>query len=71
MCRYSVTARDGVPHDWHLVHRPVAPMRSCSARPRLRDPHLALRAAHELGAGTAMSPSQYLRARPEANDGAW
>ena len=20
MCQYSVTARDGVPHDWHLVH---------------------------------------------------
>ena len=20
LCQYSVTARDGVPHDWHLVH---------------------------------------------------
>ena len=37
----------------------------------MRDPHLALRAAHELGAGTSMWPPQYLRARPEVNDGEW
>ncbi|HZW40694.1 MAG TPA: NADH:flavin oxidoreductase/NADH oxidase [Agromyces sp.] len=37
----------------------------------MRDPHFALRAAHELGAGTSMWPLQYLRARPEVNDGEW
>jgi 2,4-dienoyl-CoA reductase-like NADH-dependent reductase (Old Yellow Enzyme family) len=37
----------------------------------MRDPHFALRAAHELGAGTSMWPPQYLRARPEVNDGEW
>ena len=37
----------------------------------MRDPHFALRAAHELDAGTAMWPVQYLRARPEFNDGEW
>ncbi|MET4160196.1 NADH:flavin oxidoreductase/NADH oxidase [Agromyces sp. PvR057] len=37
----------------------------------MRDPHFALRAAHELGAGSAMWPVQYLRARPEVNDGEW
>ncbi|QAY75066.1 NADH:flavin oxidoreductase/NADH oxidase [Agromyces protaetiae] len=38
---------------------------------QMRDPHFALRAAHELGAGTSMWPVQYLRARPEVNDGEW
>jgi 2,4-dienoyl-CoA reductase-like NADH-dependent reductase (Old Yellow Enzyme family) len=37
----------------------------------LRDPHFAMRAAHELGADTSMWPRQYLRARPEVNDGEW
>ncbi|ANJ27627.1 NADH:flavin oxidoreductase/NADH oxidase [Agromyces aureus] len=37
----------------------------------MRDPHFALRAAHELGAGSTMWPVQYLRARPEVNDGEW
>ena len=37
----------------------------------LRDPHFALRAAHELGADTSMWPLPYLRARPEVNDGEW
>lgn len=37
----------------------------------MRDPHFALRAAHELGADTSMWPPQYLRARPEVNDGEW
>lgn len=37
----------------------------------MRDPHFALRAAHELGADTSMWPPQYLRARPEHNDGEW
>lgn len=37
----------------------------------MRDPHFALRAAHELRAGTTMWPVQYLRARPDANDGEW
>jgi 2,4-dienoyl-CoA reductase-like NADH-dependent reductase (Old Yellow Enzyme family) len=37
----------------------------------MRDPHFALRAAHELGAGTSMWPLPYLRARPEVNDGEW
>ena len=37
----------------------------------LRDPHFALRAADELGADTSMWPTQYLRARPEVNDGEW
>ncbi|SFR86829.1 2,4-dienoyl-CoA reductase [Agromyces sp. CF514] len=37
----------------------------------MRDPHFALRAAHELGAGSGMWPVQYLRARPEVNDGEW
>ncbi|GAA1518154.1 2,4-dienoyl-CoA reductase-like NADH-dependent reductase (Old Yellow Enzyme family) [Agromyces terreus] len=37
----------------------------------MRDPHFALRAADELGAGTSMWPVQYLRARPEVNDGEW
>ncbi|RZS67859.1 2,4-dienoyl-CoA reductase-like NADH-dependent reductase (Old Yellow Enzyme family) [Agromyces ramosus] len=37
----------------------------------MRDPHFALRAAHELGADTSMWPLQYLRARPEVNDGEW
>ncbi|WP_353827502.1 NADH:flavin oxidoreductase/NADH oxidase [Agromyces sp. SYSU T0242] len=37
----------------------------------MRDPHFAMRAAHELRAGTAMWPPQYLRAVPEANDGEW
>ncbi|KQM84697.1 oxidoreductase [Agromyces sp. Leaf222] len=40
-------------------------------RAMMRDPHFALRAAHELGAGTSMWPVQYLRARPEVNDGEW
>jgi 2,4-dienoyl-CoA reductase-like NADH-dependent reductase (Old Yellow Enzyme family) len=35
----------------------------------MRDPHFALRAAYELGAGWAMWPPQYLRARAEVNDG--
>jgi 2,4-dienoyl-CoA reductase-like NADH-dependent reductase (Old Yellow Enzyme family) len=37
----------------------------------MRDPHFALRAAHQLGADTSMWPPQYLRARPEFNDGEW
>lgn len=37
----------------------------------MRDPHFALRAAHELGAGTSMWPAQYVRARPDLNDGEW
>lgn len=37
----------------------------------MRDPHFALRAAHALGADTSMWPPQYLRARPEVNDGEW
>ena len=37
----------------------------------MRDPHFALRAAYELGADTSMWPPQYLRARPEVNDGEW
>ncbi|WP_394555118.1 NADH:flavin oxidoreductase/NADH oxidase [Agromyces sp. MMS24-JH15] len=37
----------------------------------MRDPHFALRAAYELGAGSSMWPVPYLRARPEANDGEW
>ena len=37
----------------------------------LRDPHFALRAAHELGADMSMWPLPYLRARPEVNDGEW
>ena len=37
----------------------------------MRDPHFALRAAHELGADTSMWPLQYLRARPQVNDGEW
>ena len=37
----------------------------------MRDPHFALRAAHQLGADTSMWPPQYLRARPEYNDGEW
>jgi 2,4-dienoyl-CoA reductase-like NADH-dependent reductase (Old Yellow Enzyme family) len=37
----------------------------------MRDPHFALRAAHELGADTSMWPLQYLRARPDVNDGEW
>ncbi|GAA1943800.1 NADH:flavin oxidoreductase/NADH oxidase [Agromyces allii] len=37
----------------------------------MRDPHFALRAAHQLGAGSDMWPVQYLRARPEVNDGEW
>lgn len=37
----------------------------------MRDPHFALRAANELGAGTSMWPPQYLRARPDLNDGEW
>jgi 2,4-dienoyl-CoA reductase-like NADH-dependent reductase (Old Yellow Enzyme family) len=37
----------------------------------LRDPHFAMRAAHELGADTSMWPLQYLRARPQVNDGEW
>ncbi|RXZ67196.1 NADH:flavin oxidoreductase/NADH oxidase [Agromyces albus] len=37
----------------------------------MRDPHFAMRAAHELGADTSMWPRQYLRARPEVNDGEW
>ena len=37
----------------------------------MRDPHFALRAAYELDAGTSMWPVQYLRARPEVNDGEW
>lgn len=37
----------------------------------MRDPHFALRAAHELGADASMWPRQYLRARPEVNDGEW
>ncbi|WP_400993873.1 NADH:flavin oxidoreductase/NADH oxidase [Agromyces sp. GXQ0307] len=35
----------------------------------MRDPHLALRAANALGADAAIWPPQYLRARPEDNDG--
>lgn len=37
----------------------------------MRDPHFAMRAAHQLGAGGSMWPVQYLRARPETNDGEW
>ena len=37
----------------------------------MRDPHFALRAAYELGADPSMWPPQYLRARPEVNDGEW
>ncbi|MBM7504241.1 NADH:flavin oxidoreductase/NADH oxidase [Agromyces aurantiacus] len=37
----------------------------------MRDPHFAMRAAHELGADTSMWPLQYLRARPALNDGEW
>ncbi len=37
----------------------------------MRDPHFALRAAYELGAGTSMWPTPYLRARPEADHGEW
>ena len=37
----------------------------------MRDPHFALRAAHQLGADTSMWPPQSLRARPEYNDGEW
>ena len=37
----------------------------------MRDPHFAVRAAHELGAGTSMWPPQYQRARPDLNDGEW
>ena len=37
----------------------------------MRDPHFALRAAHQLGADTSMWPPQYIRARPEFNDGEW
>ncbi|MGR2753207.1 NADH:flavin oxidoreductase/NADH oxidase [Agromyces arachidis] len=37
----------------------------------MRDPHFALRAAHELGAGTELWPVQYVRARPDLNDGEW
>jgi 2,4-dienoyl-CoA reductase-like NADH-dependent reductase (Old Yellow Enzyme family) len=37
----------------------------------MRDPHFAVRAAHELGAGTSMWPPQYLRAQPGLNDGEW
>ena len=37
----------------------------------MRDPHFALRAAHELGADTSMWPPQYVRARPDLNDGEW
>ncbi|MGR0220260.1 NADH:flavin oxidoreductase/NADH oxidase [Agromyces sp. ZXT2-6] len=37
----------------------------------MRDPHFALRAARELGAGTSMWPSQYVRARSDLNDGEW
>ncbi|MFF2273307.1 NADH:flavin oxidoreductase/NADH oxidase [Agromyces sp. NPDC058136] len=37
----------------------------------MRDPHFAMRAAHELGADTSMWAPQYLRARPEVNDGEW
>jgi 2,4-dienoyl-CoA reductase-like NADH-dependent reductase (Old Yellow Enzyme family) len=37
----------------------------------MRDPHFALRAAHELGADTSMWPAQYVRARPDLNDGEW
>ncbi|MGW4927796.1 NADH:flavin oxidoreductase/NADH oxidase [Agromyces sp. NPDC004153] len=37
----------------------------------MRDPHFALRAAWELGADASMWPPQYLRARPEVNDGEW
>ncbi|UIP58102.1 NADPH dehydrogenase [Agromyces marinus] len=37
----------------------------------MRDPHFAMRAAEALGAGTSMWPPQYLRARPEVNDGEW
>ena len=40
-------------------------------KPMMRDPHFALRAAHELGADTSMWPLQYLRARPQVNDGEW
>jgi 2,4-dienoyl-CoA reductase-like NADH-dependent reductase (Old Yellow Enzyme family) len=35
----------------------------------MRDPHFAMRAASVLGAGSTMWPPQYLRARPELNDG--
>ena len=37
----------------------------------MRDAHFAMRAASELGAGSTMWPPQYLRARPELNDGDW
>ncbi|UOE46032.1 NADH:flavin oxidoreductase/NADH oxidase [Agromyces larvae] len=37
----------------------------------MRDPHFAMRAAHELGADTSMWPVPYLRARPAVNDGEW
>lgn len=37
----------------------------------MRDPHFALRAAHELGASTSLWPPQYVRARPDLNDGEW
>lgn len=38
----------------------------------MRDPHFALRAAHELGADDAAEwPAQYRRARPALNDGEW
>ena len=37
----------------------------------MRDPHFAMRAAHVLGAGTSMWPVQYIRARPDLNDGEW
>jgi 2,4-dienoyl-CoA reductase-like NADH-dependent reductase (Old Yellow Enzyme family) len=37
----------------------------------MRDAHFAMRAASELGAGSTMWPPQYLRARPELNDGEW
>lgn len=37
----------------------------------MRDPHFALRAAHELGASASLWPAQYVRARPDLNDGEW
>ncbi|WP_344375260.1 NADH:flavin oxidoreductase/NADH oxidase [Agromyces tropicus] len=37
----------------------------------MRDPHFAIRAAHDLGADTSMWPPQYVRARPDLNDGEW
>lgn len=37
----------------------------------MRDPHFALRAAHELGASASLWPPQYVRARPDLNDGEW